>query len=68
MIASAFASALAGIIANLAGFAGGLGASTVAQSVAWVLLAFSGLAAAAIPVSILAVRRSASLRFADRVS
>jgi MFS family permease len=67
MIASAFASALAGIIANLAGFAGDLGARTVAQSVAWVLLVFSGLAAAAIPVSILAVRRSASLRLADRV-
>jgi MFS family permease len=63
MIAGAFASALAGMIANLAGFADrALGPSAIIQSVAWVFLSFSALAAAAIPVSILAVRRSTVLR------
>jgi hypothetical protein len=56
MIATAFASGLAGMIANLAGFADhALGAST-AHAVAWVFLSFSTLAAAAILASIRAVR------------
>lgn len=65
MIATAFASGLAGMIANLAGFADhALGASAAVHSVAWVFLSFSGLAAAAIFVSTLAVRlgRYAALR------
>lgn len=66
MIASAFASALAGMIANLAGFADrALGPSAVVQSVASVFLCFSALAAAAIPVSIISVRLSAGLQPAD---
>jgi len=65
MIASAFGSGLAGVIANLAGFADrALGPSAVVRSVAWVFLLFSALAAAAILISILAVRlrRSAVLK------
>jgi hypothetical protein len=63
MIASAFASALAGMITNLAGFADrALGPSMVVQSVAWVFLCFSALAAAAIPIAIVSVRLSAALQ------
>jgi MFS family permease len=57
MIATAFASGLAGMIANLTGFADQApGPSVAVHSVAWVFLSFSGLAAAAILVSTLAVR------------
>jgi MFS family permease len=57
MIATAFASGLAGMIANLAGFADHVpGPSAAVRSVAWVFFLFSTLAAAAIPASILAVR------------
>jgi MFS family permease len=57
MIATAFASGLAGMIANLAGFADhALGPSAAVHAVAWVFLSFSGLAAGAILVSTLAVR------------
>jgi MFS family permease len=63
MISSAFASALAGMIANLAGFGSTRpGTSVVVQSVAWVFISFSALAAAAIPVSIRVVRLSAASR------
>lgn len=68
MIASAFASALAGMIANLAGFGDVLGPSVVVRSVVWVFVSFSALAAAAIPVSIRSVRLSSALRPARRVS
>jgi MFS family permease len=64
MIATAFASGLAGMIANLAGFANhALGPSTAVHAVASVFLSFSALAAAAVLVSILAVhlRRSTDL-------
>jgi MFS family permease len=58
MIASAFGSGLAGMVANLAGFADhALGRpSVVVQSVAWVFLLFSVVAAAATLASILTVR------------
>jgi MFS family permease len=63
LIAQAFGSALAGMIANLAGFADpALGPNAVVQAVAWVFLAFSALAAAAIPASIISVRLSAPLQ------
>jgi MFS family permease len=65
MIAQAFGSALAGMIANLAGFADhALGPNAVVQSVALVFLSFSALAAVAIPVSIISVRLSTALRLA----
>jgi MFS family permease len=63
LIAQAFAAALAGMIANVAGFADpGLGPNGVFRSVSWVFLAFSVLAAAAIPVSVISVRLSGSSR------
>jgi hypothetical protein len=66
MIALAFGSAFAGMIANLAGFADPtLGPSAVVQSVAWVFLSFSILSAAAVPLSVIAVRQSAALPAAD---
>jgi hypothetical protein len=53
MIASAFASGLAGMVANLAGFADHAGRPGVAvHSIAWVFLSFSALAAAATLVSV----------------
>ncbi len=56
LIAQAFASTLAGMVANLAGFADPkLGAAGVARSVVWVFLAFSLLSAAALPAAIRAV-------------
>jgi MFS family permease len=57
MIASAFGSGLAGMIANLAGFTDrALGPSAVVESVAWVFLSFSVVAATAILASTHAVR------------
>jgi MFS family permease len=57
MIATAFASGLAGMIVNLAGFANhGLGPNAAVHAVAWVFSSFSTFAAAALLVSILAVR------------
>jgi MFS family permease len=59
MLAQAFASALAGMIANIAGFADpGLTPSAVARAVAWVFLSFSIFAAAALPPSVISVRLS----------
>jgi MFS family permease len=63
MIASAFASALAGMIANLAGFADrAVGPRTIVQSVAWVFVSSAAFAAATIPMSIISVRLSRSLQ------
>jgi MFS family permease len=65
MIASAFASALAGMIANPAGFADrALGPSAVIQSVTWVFLSFSALAACVVPTSIISARLSAASQLA----
>jgi MFS family permease len=62
MIASAFASALAGMIANLAGFsAPALGPSVIIQSVAWVFVSFAAFAGATIPMSIISIRLSRPL-------
>ena len=58
LIAQAFTSAFAGMIANLAGFADPkLGAAGVMRSVMWLFLVFSLLPAAALPVAIRAVRQ-----------
>ena len=60
MIAQAFASALAGMIANLGGFADlAPGATVVIRAVAWVFVLFGIAAAAAWPCSLIAVRLSA---------
>jgi MFS family permease len=57
MIATAFATGLAGMIANLAGFADhARGPSVAVHAVAWVFLSFSALAAAAVLVSGIGVR------------
>jgi MFS family permease len=66
LIAQAFAAALAGMIANLTGFADpGLGPNGVFRSVTWVFLAFSVVAAAAVPAAVTAVRLSGSSRAAE---
>ncbi|HVT28223.1 MAG TPA: hypothetical protein VHE81_09435 [Lacipirellulaceae bacterium] len=59
MIANSFASALAGMIANLEGFADpSLGSAGVVSAVAWVFFAFSSVAAGALPVSLMSIRLS----------
>jgi MFS family permease len=59
MIAQAFASALAGMIANLGGFADAtLGPIGVIGAVAWLFLWFALMAAAALPSSVISVRLS----------
>jgi MFS family permease len=59
MIAQAFASALAGMIANLGGFAdAAVGPMGVANAVAWLFLWFGLIAAAALPASVISVRLS----------
>jgi len=61
MISQAFASALAGMIANFAGFADpALGSIGVVRGVTWLFLAFTLVAAAAVPLSVIAVRLSAA--------
>jgi MFS family permease len=61
MISQAFASALAGMIANFAGFADpGLGSIGVVRGVTWLFLSFALVAAAALPLSAIAVRLSAA--------
>jgi hypothetical protein len=63
MIAAAFFSALAGMIANLAGFADSMpGAAGVVRSISWLFCALALIAATAIPVSVISVRLSASRR------
>ena len=58
LITLAFASALAGMVANLAGFADPkLGAAGAMRSVVWLFLAFSLLPAAALPAALRAVRQ-----------
>jgi hypothetical protein len=58
LIALAFASAFAGMVANLAGFADPkLGAAGAMRSVVWLFLAFSLLPAAALPAALRAVRQ-----------
>jgi MFS family permease len=60
MIAQAFASALAGMIANLGGFADPtLGPIGVNRAVSWLFLSFALIAAAALPASVISVRLSA---------
>jgi MFS family permease len=60
MIAAAFFSALAGMIANLAGFADSmLGATAVVRSISWLFGSLALIAATAIPVSVILVRLSA---------
>lgn len=59
MIANSFASALAGMIANLGGFAGpSVSSAGVVRAVAWVFFAFSLVAAGALPVSLMSIRLS----------
>ena len=61
MISQAFASALAGMIANFGGFADPtLGSIGVVRGVTWLFLAFTLVAAAALPLSVIAVRLSAA--------
>jgi MFS family permease len=61
MIAQAFASAFAGMIANLGGFAEPtLGSIGVVRGVSWLFLSFALVAAAALPASVIAVRLSAA--------
>jgi hypothetical protein len=61
MIAQAFASAFAGMIANLGGFADpALGSIGVVRGVSWLFLSFALVAAAALPASVIAVRLSAA--------
>src|SRR5436309_5525097 len=61
MIAQAFASALAGMIANLAGFADPtLDANGVVGAISWLFLTFALIAAASIPASVASVRLSAA--------
>jgi MFS family permease len=58
LIAQAFTSAFAGMVANLAGFADPkLGALSVTRSVVWLFLVFSLLPVAALPAAIRAVRQ-----------
>ena len=60
LIAMTFFSALAGMIANLAGFANSaLGKAGVIGSVAWLFVCLSLISALSIPLSILSVRLSA---------
>ncbi|MND04498.1 hypothetical protein D3C83_248030 [compost metagenome] len=60
MIAQAFASALAGMIANLGGFAEpGAGGAVTASAVAWLFVAFALIAALAVPAALRATRLSA---------
>jgi MFS family permease len=59
MIAQAFASALAGMIANLGGFAdAALGPVGVVRAAAWLFLWFALFEAAALPASVISVRLS----------
>jgi len=61
MISQAFASALAGMIANFGGFADPvLGSIGVVRGVTWLFLSFTLVAAAAVPLSVIAVRLSAA--------
>jgi MFS family permease len=61
LIAQAFASALAGLVANLAGFADpALGAAGAVRGVFWLFLAFAALPAAALPASLRALAALAS--------
>jgi MFS family permease len=61
MISQAFASALAGMIANFGGFADpALGSIGVVRGVTWLFLSFTLVAAAAVPLSVMAVRLSAA--------
>ncbi len=61
MISQAFASAFAGMIANLGGFADPtLGSTGVVRGVSWLFLAFALVAAAALPASVISVRLSAA--------
>jgi hypothetical protein len=63
MIAQSFASALAGMIANLAGFADPtLGITGVLRSISWLFLSFALIAAASIPTSVVSVRLSVTRR------
>ena len=67
MIAQAFASALAGMIANLAGFAdAALGPIGGVSAIAWLFLWFALMAAAALPASAIAVRLSEAERARGR--
>ncbi|HEY3911217.1 MAG TPA: MFS transporter [Stellaceae bacterium] len=60
LIAQAFASALAGVVANLAGFADpALGAEGAMRAVVWVFLVFSALPVAAVPAALRAARSAA---------
>jgi len=59
MVANSFASALAGMVANLAGFADpSVGSAGLVRAVAWVFFAFSLVAAGALPVSLMSIRLS----------
>jgi len=59
MISQAFASALAGMIANFGGFAEpGLGSIGIVRGVTWLFLSFALVAAAALPLSATVVRLS----------
>src|SRR5439155_16239437 len=60
MIAQAFASALAGMIANLGGFGNpSLASGGVMAAVSWLFLSFAFLGGVSIPASVRAVRLSA---------
>ena len=60
LIAQAFASALAGMVASLAGFADpARGGEGTVRAVFWVFLIFSLLAAAAVPAGVRALRCAA---------
>src|SRR5215472_16806751 len=61
MIAQAFASALAGMIANLGGFADPtLGTAGVVRAISWLFLSFALIAAASIPAAVASVRLTAT--------
>jgi MFS family permease len=61
MIAQAFASALAGMIANLGGFADpALGTAGVVRAISWLFLSFALIAAASIPAAVASARLSAT--------
>ena len=61
MIAQAFASALAGMIANLAGFGDPtLGSRETISAISYLFLSFALMGAAAIPAAIISVRLSAA--------
>ena len=67
MIAQAFASALAGMIANLGGFADPtLGPIGVLGAVAWLFLWFALIAAAALPASVISVRLAKAEQATER--